>query len=81
MSVHFDQKRNKFIARATINGKRVYLGQRDTQYEAEYLVQQTKQLFAEPKQSFEQYFVPGLECNIERPTRLQRIKSFFFKGL
>jgi len=80
MSVYFDQKRNKFIARATINGKRVYLGQFDTRYEAEYKVQKTNKLFEEPT-SFEQYFVPGLECNIERPTRLQRIKSFFFKGL
>lgn len=76
MSVYFDKKRNKFIARATINGKRTYLGQRDTRYEAEYLVQVTKQLF-EAKSAFEQYFTPELVCDIDKPSLLSRFLGFF----
>ena len=74
MSVFFDKKRNKFIARATINGKRTYLGQYDTRAEAEYVVLQKSPSF---ETTFEQFFNPD---PVVRPSFFSRIKSFFTRG-
>ena len=37
-SITFDKKRNKFVARAMIDGKRTYLGQFDTRNDAEFVI-------------------------------------------
>lgn len=70
MGVYFDEKRNKFIARVTIDGKRTYLGQFDTLAEAEYVVlHSTTSKLAEQKVEFE-----SGEIN---PNWIERLSQFF----
>ena len=78
MSVYFDKKRNKFIARPTINGKRTYLGQFYTRAAAEYAVKKTKLVYGTQFEVFLPPLVPSRFSDIERPSYLERILNFFF---
>lgn len=78
MGVYFNKKRNKFIARATINGKREYLGQADTRAEADWLVLQSKSYASLKTELFN---LPELVTVFDHPSMFSRVKSFFTKGL
>ncbi|MCW2763635.1 MAG: hypothetical protein JWR85_3836 [Marmoricola sp.] len=56
MGIYFDKKRDKFIVRKVINGKRTYIGQRHTLAEAQYLELQQNRIDYETEDTSENWF-------------------------